>query len=205
MDRKSKLHSADIDKLRSRWDTHEGRNLRARLVSLWERDGSWEHLEGLFPEASVEPEHPQLLIDLRGLSLRRSAIKGAMLPFVDLSYASFVECNLEDVCLQGSKLSWAVFIRCSLKRSDLLQVVADHSTFDGSDLEQAIMGSSDFRTSSFRAANLTETVLDGANLLEADLLGARIVDVKARGTIFPKDFNPEPPKPRAESSDDYIP
>lgn len=185
-----KLSDKEIAELRTRWETPEGQSILGSIITTLRKDSrGWRHLVEALPTVSVKPAHPDLLTDLRGIDLRKVVLPGALIPFVDLSYASFDLCNLEGICLQGSKLSWATFFKCNLKRSDLLQVMADNSSFDNCFFFEAVMGDGDFRFSSFRNAEMPYVMLDGADLREASMDGVPLGGAKTLSTKFPDGFD----------------
>lgn len=203
MEIQPKLPDHLIAELRARWRTPEGGDaLRRLLASLRDKPLEWK--QGFNPPRvrSAPAHNPDLFTDLRGIKLCRVFLRGAHLPYVDLSYAVIEKSNLEDICLQGSMLSYAHFLDCNMKRSDLLQVLADHSSFDLCVMNEAVLGDGDFRGSYFRNVQMPKAILDGA-----DITGSKLEDVTMKGahmnfTKFPKGYKPDsvPRGPRGPGS-----
>lgn len=184
-----------IQKLRARWTTPEGERVRTRLLSdLRAKTEHWpEYLKDL-PAVSLRAPYPAVLDDLRGLNLEGEDLQGVELCFVDLSYARLNNCKANKIRLQGSLLNWADLSHSDLHSADLLQVVARNVNFEGCRLNDCMMMSGNYCTSSFKNASLSGSVLNGAKFLEADLTGALFSGVEAHSTQFPDGFEIKPQK-----------
>ncbi|MEE4148904.1 pentapeptide repeat-containing protein [Pseudomonas viridiflava] len=130
-----------------------------------------------------------MFVDLRGLSLRNVRLAHAMLPYVDLSYSTFEVCNLEDICLQGSRLDWVGFHKCNLKRADLLQVMANHSTFERCAMDDAVLIDGDFRLAQVNNVRMPRALMDGADLRDSQLKEVSLAGAKMLDTQFPTGFD----------------
>lgn len=191
MDFQPALSTVQLDQLRDRWTTPEGRELVSRLIKIWQADSQgWREVAAEIPKTDVEPAHPEILVDLRGLGFTNVKLPGAMLSYVDLSHASFHVCDMEEICLQGSKLSEAVFCKCNLKRSNLLQVVADHSIFDRCDMHDAVLIGADFRSSWLLGVHLPRALMDGADLRDSRIEYMVLNDARMLNTQFPSGYDP---------------
>ncbi|PHN17153.1 pentapeptide repeat-containing protein [Pseudomonas sp. ICMP 561] len=185
------LTTEQLDQLRDRWTTPAGRELVTRLIKIWQADSQgWREVAAEIPETDVEAADPGVLADLRGLAMTNVKLRGAMLPYADLSYASFHLCDMEEIRFQGSKLSEAVFCKCNLKRSDLLQVVADHSILDRCDMDDAVLIDADFRSSWIRGVHLPRAVMDEADLRDSRIEYVVLDDARMLNTQFPVGFDP---------------
>jgi len=161
----AQLAVQEVEQLRQRWLEQAGKSVIAEMVAIWQRDSrNWRNLVADLAPVSVAPNYPDLLTDLRGLMLDGVCIPNVALPYVDLSYAVIRNSDLDGICLQGSMLTRATFDNCQMKGADLLQVIADHSSYDRCNLELARMDLGDFRFCTFRRTNMTDIDLDGANM-----------------------------------------
>jgi uncharacterized protein YjbI with pentapeptide repeats len=184
------LPAALVADLRERWTTSEGRLVFEKVYeSLRQGDENWpEHLNQL-PAAKEPLAHSDIWVDLRGLEVKNLPLRGAMLAFVDLSYATFDKCDLRGICLQTAKLSRARFKSCNMQQADLLHVVADHASFEDCQLQNAMLGSADFSHASFKNAKLTGSTLDGSDLRLASLNRANLKGAHVAATKFPSGFD----------------
>jgi len=173
VDNEKALTASEVAELRERWMTAEGLKIKSALLASL-RAGKWDWPGFLvdLPRVSVLAPYPELLDDLRGLMLSREMLDGVSMSHSDLSYSVFDECSLKKASFQLGRLSWANLTGSELHQADLLQVVADHSVFDGCTLTDAMMLSGDYRQSSFRGADLRKSVLNGCRFAEADVSGA---------------------------------
>lgn len=200
MDLQPKLSAQAITELRDRWATPEGLETQRKLIkSLRDQALDWKDAYVAPATPSVPASYPGLMTDLRGLELSDLDLTNLQLPYVDLSYASFRRCVLEDTCLQGSMLRWAGFQDCNMNRCDLLQVMADHSSFKQCSMHEAVLGNGDFRAASFLDVQLPNAILDGADITDASLRKVVLKDAHMLFTKFPKGFNPENPSRRPQS------
>ena len=179
VDEKS-LTASEVAELRERWMTAEGMKIKSALLASL-RAGKWDWPDFLvaLPTVSVPAPYPELLDDLRGLTLSREMLDGVSMSHSDLSYSVFEECSLKKASFQMGRLIWANLTGSQLHKADLLQVVADHSVFDGCTLTGAMMLSGEYRHSSFRGADLRQSVLNGCRFVGADLSGALFQSAEA--------------------------
>ncbi|KWS44353.1 hypothetical protein AL060_13820 [Pseudomonas syringae pv. rhaphiolepidis] len=160
------------------------------MITAWQQgDENWRTLAPDIPKSDAEPFHPEMLVDLRGLSLRNVRLANAMLPYVDLSYSTFEVCILEDICFQGSRLDWVGFYKCNLKRADLLQVMANHSTFERCAMDDAVLIDGDFRLAQFNNVRMPRALMDGADLRDSQLKDVSLAGAKMLDTRFPAGFD----------------
>lgn len=190
MDIQPGLSIEHIKQLRERWTTPAGYTLLMQMMSAWQQGAeNWRELASGIPKADAEPFHPEIFVDLRGLSLRNVKLAHAMLPYVDLSYSTFEICNLEEICLQGSRLGWVGFHRCNLKRGDLLQVMANHSTFERCAMDDAVLIDGDFRSAQLNNVQMPRALMDGADLRDSQLKDVSLAGAKVLDTRFPPSFD----------------
>jgi uncharacterized protein YjbI with pentapeptide repeats len=137
--------------------------------------------QSLFDEADLEKA------DFKGAVLRRCrfskcAAQSASFEGASLSNTGFADSDLSRAVLRDAKGERAVFIRATLTGADLDHAVLPDSHFTEAKADKANLTGADLRGARFYRASLHLAVLDGVNLLYADLRKADLRGTSARGS-----------------------
>ncbi len=119
---------------------------------------------------------------LRDGSANGNPVKVVCLPPVDLrainiAYQSYVgcafrECDLRQVDMRKTNLSWCDLQDARIEGSDLTDAVLSHARLKGANLEHADLSNANLQYCDLEGASLRFAILDGANLGAAQLQGA---------------------------------
>ncbi len=132
-----------------------------------------EHLEVLQQGTAAwnawRQEHPKIVPNLRGASLRGIDLSGAQLQGVDLTGAHLREAHLRRANLHKTRLSEADMRWADLDGADLRETQMRQADLSGAHMREA-----DMRGVYLREADLCGANLSGANLAMADMRAARL-------------------------------
>ncbi len=121
-------------------------------------------------------------LDLQGLRLAEGSLAGS----------NFIECNLSGVDLRHSNLQSATFVTCKLDNTQFQfanaqgAVFAKDCTLKGADLSDANFASCNFGGSDMTGVRMIKTVLDSANLCEAEIGNSDWRLSSAKGALLRK-------------------
>lgn len=185
------MNIEQIKTLKARWLTPEGVLLRQVVVAeLLAHGETWPDLvTQAFGATEAKPSR-MTLDDLRGISLEGLNLAGVDLCYVDLSFASLKGCDLQGITFQIGRLNGADLSGSNILKGDLLQTEAIGANFDHCNLSGAMMMTGSFMGSTFRHADLSDSVLNGADFTDCMLLATSMKGVECYSTTFPDGFDP---------------
>ena len=133
--------------------------------------------------------------NLSGADLTFMNLRGATLPFTDLSFADltgvsdaffayFNDANLERAILSDGDFNNAFFTNANLNNSDLSFAVFFNAYFANASMSNADLGGADLAFANLRNADLTGAVLTEAILDDADLTGADLTGADLTGAYL---------------------
>jgi uncharacterized protein YjbI with pentapeptide repeats len=136
-------------------------NLTFHRCQLQDVDFSRSQIKGL---AMIETEAIQG-ISFQGARIRKSCFIGQS----NLSGADFSGCEMDEVCLRGTRLEGADFPFSRLRQTDLSNTDLRHSRLEYADLDGSLLIRADLRNASLQGASLMSVMLQGADLRSANL------------------------------------
>jgi uncharacterized protein YjbI with pentapeptide repeats len=175
----------DVEKLRSRWREEPWRNQIAEVL------GSL--LEGRkIPTLGLRRHEGRL--DLRGISIpehkfnavdRRFGVSNSMIDSVDLSHSdlatsSWTNCSFNDVLCRRADLRGSRFTTCRFKATSFEEADLRHGTLGG----YAGSEPTEYRTTSFVAANLTDSSFGYPLFEDCDFAQTKLDKVDFQGSRF---------------------